>query len=95
MSFSDKDPNEGIVVTFAFAALTNTITSATVAIEVQSGNDTNPAAMLSGMAVVSGTNVSQRVIGGVAGCTYHLRCTIQTPDGSTYVLGNTLPVTRF
>lgn len=95
MSFSDKDPSESIVVTFDFSALVTAISTAAVAIEVTEGNDASASAMLSGAALVSGTKVLQRVNSGVDGCVYNLRCTVTTSDGSTYVLANTLPVTRF
>jgi len=95
MSFSTKDPSESIVVTFDFSALVSSISTATVTNAADEGNDAAPASMLSGAPLVTGTKVSQRLVGGVAGCTYHLRCTVTDDGGNTYVLANTLPVSLF
>lgn len=95
MTFSAKDPTESIVVTFDYTALLTAISTASVSIAVDDGNDANAAAMLSGAPSIVGTKVLQRVINGVDGCTYRLRCTVTKADGSIYVIGNTLPVTRF
>lgn len=55
-----------------------TVATAAVSCEVFSGTDPNPAALISGLAVVSGSIVQQRVIGGLPGVIYILTCAART-----------------
>ena len=88
-----KDPAESVPVSFEFAALAEQITSPVVAITRHSGEaDSNPGAMLNGSAQVIGTQVRQKIVGGVAGANYTLRCQVSTPDGYAWVIAGLLPV---
>lgn len=60
-----------------------TITTATVTAAVYSGVDPNPSAIISGSAVISGTQVTQTVTGGVVGTIYGLTCVVTTSLGQT------------
>lgn len=92
--FSPKDPEEIITVTFDFSnVVADTPTAAAVTAAVASGpDDAAVAAMVSGSPSISGALVRQRIINGKAGTTYSIRCRIDTPDGSRYVLSDLLPV---
>lgn len=91
--FSPKAPAEIIVLGFDFAALTSAPSSPVVTISRQSGSaDPAPGDMLSGIPVVTGTKVLQKVIGGVAGTRYVVQAQVDAPDGSRYLLAGVLPV---
>lgn len=91
--FSPKDPTEVLLLGFDFAALTASPSSPIVTIARHAGAaDEAPAAVLSGAPTVNGSRVLQSVVGGVAGCDYLLRCQVDAPDGSRYVLAGVLPV---
>jgi hypothetical protein len=93
MSLSAKDPSEIITLTFDFAALAASVANPVLTVTRLSGTaDPTPQAILSGAAQVSGAQVLQQIVGGVAGTHYHLRCQVDTPDGSRYVLAADLPV---
>lgn len=95
MSFPPKDPAEIITVTFDFSELAVSVTDPQVSIApVQGGNDTSADAMRSGAPTISGALVSQKIIAGVDGTSYELRCMADTPDGSRYVIPELLPVAR-
>ncbi len=92
---SPKDPAETIFVVFKFANLVSSIVGTpSVSASYASGpNDPSPSSIVSGSPSVTGTDVTQRIIGGQAGTTYDLRCTITGPSPSpVYVLGARLPV---
>jgi hypothetical protein len=93
--FENKAPAEKITVTFDFSAELNgeTITSASVAIAVLTGEDAAAAAMLSGAATFPSpfTQVLQSVVNGVAGVDYRLTCTANTAT-RILQLAATLPV---
>lgn len=92
-AFDPKDPSESVILGFDFSALTSTPSNPSVTIARASGTaDANPSAMLSGSPSVSSGKALQRVIGGVAGCNYVLRCQVDAPDGSRYILSGVLPV---
>lgn len=97
MTFSAKDPDEIITVTFDFAALTSGVLSnALVTAEVESGNaDPAAAALVNGAPTVSGSKILQRIVGGISGSKYSLRCRVDAADGSRYVLSDSLEVNRF
>jgi hypothetical protein len=91
--FDPKDPDEIITVGFEFAALTDAPTAPVVTAARHAGAaDDTPAAILSGAPTVSGSKVLQEIIGGTAGTDYLLRCQVDAPDGSRYVLAGVLPV---
>lgn len=88
-----KDPAEIITVTFDFSALATAVSTPAITCAAVSGRlDDNAAAMLSGSAQVSGLTVLQRVIGGVDGTTYKLRCQIDDADGERFVVSDLLEV---
>lgn len=96
MSFSQKDPEEIITVTFDFSAITLTPSNPVVSAVAAGGkDDTSPSAILSGVPVVSGATVLQKIVAGQSGTTYSIRCRIDAPDGSRYVLTELLPVQTF
>lgn len=91
--FDAKDPSEVLVVGFDFANLTTTPTSPTVTARRHAGAaDSNPSAILSGAPSISGTQVLQKITGGTAGTDYLLRCEVDGPSGTHYVLAGVLPV---
>lgn len=90
-----KTPAEGRKQVFDFIselAPSETITAAACTSRVWSGVDSTPQAMISGGAVISGTQATQLIAGGVAGVTYKITCTIQTSAGQTLVQIGYLPV---
>lgn len=88
-----KDPEEDVFVRFEFATLTGTPSSPTVTATRHAGSaDATPSAILSGSPTVSGSLVLQKVIDGVDGADYLLRCVASAPDTSKYVLTGVLPV---
>lgn len=62
-----------------------TLSGATVTATVWSGNDGNPSGLISGAASISGTVVTQKLTGGVAGNIYAVTCTATTSAGQTLV----------
>lgn len=92
--FSTKDPQEVIVVTFDFSALTATVTSPSVTASVASGKpDASPSAVLSGTPAISGAKILQTVIAGQDGTSYDLVCKVTSSDGiQKFVLSDVLPV---
>jgi hypothetical protein len=95
ITLSPKDPAEAIYYGIDFAAnlgTGETISSATASIRVTSGTDASAAAMLSGAAVIDGSIVKQKLINGVAGCTYQFGLTVVTSAGQTLVEGAPLRV---
>jgi hypothetical protein len=81
-----KTVSSTLVQTFNFArwlAISETITSASVVATVYSGNDTDPSAIFSGAAAVSGAEVTRTVTGGVLGNVYLLTATAVTSEGQT------------
>jgi hypothetical protein len=95
MPFSPKDPAEIINLTFDFSNLLSGISAAVCEIEVTRGTDASASAMLSGVATVNGTKVMQKVINGLAGCEYNVRCKATASDGQLFVLADALPVIHF
>lgn len=87
-TFSPKDPSEAIYYGIDFSALLGTgemVSSATASIRVTAGVDASAAAMLSGSPTLSGGVVSQKLINGVAGCTYLFSISVVTSTGQTFV----------
>lgn len=90
---NSKDPSEIITVTFDFTALATSVGSPVVSCSVFSGReDPGASAMLSGSPQITGTTVLQRVIGGLPGNTYKLRCQIDDADGERWVVADELSV---
>lgn len=90
---SPKDPSEIITVTFDFSDVATAISNPQVSISVVSGKlDPDLGNMLSGTAQVDGLKVLQRVVGGLDGNTYKLRCQVDDADGERYVVGDNLVV---
>ena len=96
-----KDPVESIVVAFDFAkeatSITLGATPVTCAVFWTTTSDSNPSAILSGAASISGTvatQVLQRIIGGVDMTDYALRCTATNQSGDVLVVAAILPVRR-
>lgn len=99
-SFGAKDTASNEVFAFDFTDMLEdlglTIQSQSVTISVISGVDAASAAMLSGSPQLSGNVVKQRVINGVAGVSYHLRCLVTLSDGtSVLVIGADFDVRTF
>lgn len=90
-----KDPEEIKVMKFGFArelagasiALVNSVTPS-----VFKGTDPNPGTVLLGAAVVSGTDVLQRIQGGVSGVSYKFRCKVTDSNGNVHVVTDWLTV---
>ena len=64
-------------------AVSETLSTATVTISVYSGTDASPGSMISGAASISGSQVSQKLTGGVLGVIYEALCTVTTSLGQT------------
>lgn len=93
MTLSTKDPAEAVTVTFDFSSLATSLSGALVTCVVASGKtDAGHDAMLSGLPVITGTQVRQRLVGGIDGNTYKLRCQVNDADGEIWVLADTLKV---
>ena len=90
-NWTRKDPGENFLVDFNFPDATANLTGATVTVEVISGTDATPAALLVGSPVTSGKLVQQRVDDGIPGCRYRFRC-VATDGTSGYTLVTTMPV---
>jgi hypothetical protein len=95
IAINAKFPSENLNVTFDFLsslAPSETISSKTCTATVYSGTDPSPAALIAGAASSSGTVVTQKVIGGIAGVIYDLTCVIVTSTGQTLQLAGYLPI---
>jgi len=94
-SFSYKITTENEQFTFDFStvmASSETISSATSTVEVMSGDDPNPTAILVGSPVVSGQLVAQRISGGLDGVIYRIEVTATTSLTNVYTIVADLPV---
>lgn len=96
---SIKDPAEIIFVTFDLVNILETgetISASTVTASVEAAaegaTDNTPSAIISGGASFAAPLVVQRVIGGVNGVDYELRCVSDTSTGRKLVVTATLPV---
>lgn len=88
-----KYPGETVTVTFDFSDLATACANPVVTIAVESGVvDDSAASMISGSAQISGTNILQRVVGGIAGNTYKLMCQIDDADGERWIVAADLEV---
>lgn len=94
-SFSYKFTTESKTLAFEFSeALANgeALVSATCTIIVIDGVDANPNNVLNGSASITGTQVLQQVIYGVAGVTYRLIATVVTSNSNVLVGIGDMPV---
>lgn len=93
--FDPKRSGETVTLQFDFAsrlAVSETISTQSVAASVYSGTDASPSAIISGSATASGTIVSQKITAGTIGVTYSLACTITTSAGQTLLMVGFLTV---
>lgn len=86
-----KPPGATLLAVFDFVsalppASTATLTGGTVTATVWTGVDGAPQAVVSGAATVSGTKLTQRLTGGIAGVVYKLRISATTTDGQTLAM---------
>ncbi len=93
----DKDPPAVIMVKFELAVLiaagaTITGTPTVAATAINRTVDANAQAIVSGAATVSGTNVLQKIIGGLPGVDYELKVTFDMSDGLKETDAMLLPV---
>ena len=94
-SFTYKITSENGLFTFNYSQVLDpaeTISSATCTAITMNGTDTNPSAILSGNPIISGANVSQRIINGVDENTYRLEMVATTSYGNIYTAVGDLPV---
>lgn len=85
----EKPSGETTKVVFDFLSrlsLGETISTAAVVATVYSGTDSTPAAIISGAASISGSQVTQKVTGGTVGVVYELTCTAVTSAAQTLQL---------
>lgn len=93
--FDPKTDGETVTLTFPFLsrmAAAETISTQSVVASVYSGTDGSPSNIVSGSASASGSNVTQKIAGGVVGVIYQLLCTITTSAGQTLELAGFLAV---
>lgn len=85
-SYSPKRVAEIYIVSMDMAPCTPTPSAPVVTVEWIDGEpDPSPAAMKSGAAALSGTQVVQKLVGGVKGAGYRLLFQVDAPDGSLYI----------
>lgn len=90
-----KDPEEIKVLKFPFARELDGATIASVSFATPSvfkGVDPAPAAVALGLPVVSGTDVLQRMQGGLNGVVYKWRVRVVDSNGNAHVLADTVLV---
>ncbi len=96
ISFDPKPVAEKFDAKFDFSkflAVGVTISTNSTVSSLYSGTDASPTALVSGSATVTGGEVAQLIIAGVAGNVYLLTCTITTSDTQTLILAGYLVVT--
>jgi len=94
-SFSYKITTENEQFTFNFSTVMSTgetISLATSTVEVVSGTDASPTAILVGSPVISGQQVAQRISGGLDGVIYRIEITSTTSATNVYTIVADLPV---
>jgi hypothetical protein len=99
MSFHPpKRPTEQEYYGFDFAACLangetiNSNPAPVFTVTVVDGTDASSSALLSGSPVITGTVVSNLIVGGLNGVTYELACLVTTSTGQKIQLCETLPV---
>jgi len=73
-------------------AASETISTQVTTCTVYSGVDASPSSVIMGAATASGTIVTQKIGGGVAGVIYELLCKITTSAGQTLELSGYLAI---
>ena len=94
-SFSYKITTENEQFTFNFSTVMSsgeTISLATSTVQVVSGTDANPTAILVGSPVINGQVVSQRISGGLDGVIYRIEVTATTSATNVFTIVADLPV---
>lgn len=94
-AFTYKLTTENELFSFDFSqvlAASETLTTASCSVIVISGTDSNPSAILSGSAAITGPKASQRVTAGISEVTYRLIMTVTTSAGNTFTAVGDLPV---
>lgn len=76
----------------SFIEVGETISSAVTTATVYRGTDATPSAVISGAVSISGTIVTQKVIGGVAGVLYTIACTATINNGEIITMYGYLAV---
>lgn len=69
-----------------------TLSTASCSVIVMNGTDSNPSAILSGTAAITGSKANQRVVNGVSEVTYRLIMTVTTSASNTFTAIGDLPV---
>jgi hypothetical protein len=93
--FPKKDPGEKFWIEFDYAdemEASETISSASLSIEVVNGTDASPSSVLSGAMVNQSTNMAQLIQGGLSGCIYAFKCLATTSLGRVLARAARLPV---
>ena len=94
-SFSYKITTENEQFTFNFSTVMSsgeTISLATSTVEVVSGTDASPTAILVGSPSINGQVVSQRISGGLDGVIYRIQVTATTSATNVFTIVADLPV---
>lgn len=96
MQIGPKDPQEVKTVIFDFTNQlgANTISTATVAVEILKGTDAAAAAMVSGTLAISGPLVRQKVANGVLGASYKFTCVATDSAGEKHLVAAELDIAR-
>lgn len=82
---SDKAASETITITVNVFKLTNTPSSPYCSVEsIGPTVDPNPSSILNGAAFLTGSDISQHVTGGIAGCVYMLSFWFSAPNGDRF-----------
>jgi hypothetical protein len=93
-----KLPGEVVTAEFDFApdiAFGDSVASVQVVVTTVLGTDATPQAVASGIAVLKGARVYQRLAGGLATCSYRIECRATTVAGNVLILARVLPVLAF
>jgi len=88
-SFSYKLTTENEQFTFDFSPVlgpTETINSASCTVIVKEGTDPNPSSIKSGVPAISGSKVTQRILGGLDGVIYRLEMSATTSLTNVYTI---------
>jgi hypothetical protein len=72
--------------------VTETLVSAVATATVYSGTDPSPGSIISGAAVISGTQVTQKVVGGLLGVIYEILITALTSLGQSLEMSGYLAI---
>ena len=92
---SSKLTGDTVPVTFDYLSRLqtgDTISSAAFGASVFSGVDASPSSIISGSATISGSKVTQKITGGVAGTIYKINGVAITAAGYTLTLIGYMPV---